>query len=139
MNEPQNEMLIQKVYDAFGRGDLQTILSCLTDDIDWTTEGPEIIPFTGKRKGHAQARAFFEALASYTKRHEADDRQDDCTRRHGRDNGSLRLYRDGDRQNVDAPIGHFFTIRDGKVCRYVGLLDTAATADAYRTSAATAG
>jgi uncharacterized protein len=139
MNEQQNGALVQKVYDAFGRGDLQTILSCLADDIDWTTEGPEIVPFAGKRKGLAQAKGFFEALATtQTGMKLTIDRmiaQGDMVATTGR--YACTVTATG--KKMDSPIGHFFTIRDGKICRYVGLLDTAATAEAYRTSAAAAG
>ena len=69
MSEQQNKDLIQSVYDAFGRGDIQTILNKLADDVDWTLEGPSVIPFTGKRKGVAQVKQFFDALATTQTNH----------------------------------------------------------------------
>ncbi len=54
MSEQQNAELIKSVYDAFGRGDLAYILDRLAEDVDWTLEGPAIIPYAGKRKGVAQ-------------------------------------------------------------------------------------
>ena len=38
MNEQQNQALIQNMYDAFGRGDIHTILNNLTDDVEWTMQ-----------------------------------------------------------------------------------------------------
>lgn len=50
--------------NAFGRGDVQSILDNLADDVQWGMEGPAIIPFTGRRTGRAQVQGFFEALAT---------------------------------------------------------------------------
>ncbi len=55
MNEQQNTVLIQKIYAAFARGDIQTILDNLTSDVEWTLEGPAIIPFAGKRNGRRRS------------------------------------------------------------------------------------
>jgi ketosteroid isomerase-like protein len=41
-------------------------------------------------------------------------------------------------KKFDSPVGHFFTIRNGKVARFVDLGDTAAMADAYRAKSAAA-
>jgi ketosteroid isomerase-like protein len=73
MSEQQNVALIQSVYDAFKRGDLPFILARLTEDVDWTLEGPSIIPYAGKRKGIAQVKEFFEALGRHANQYEAHD------------------------------------------------------------------
>jgi ketosteroid isomerase-like protein len=39
-------------------------------------------------------------------------------------------------KSFDSPVGHFFTIRMGKVARWIGLGDTANAAAAYSTAAA---
>jgi ketosteroid isomerase-like protein len=51
--EQQNIELIKSMYEAFGRGDIPSILDKLTTDIKWTTEGLELIPYTGMRHGKA--------------------------------------------------------------------------------------
>ena len=136
MNEQQNTALIQKTYDAFGQGDVQTILNNLTDDIEWISEGPEIIPYAGKRTGIAQVKGFFEALATTQTGQkltiESTVAQGDLVATVGRYAGTVKATG----KKVDVPIGHFFTFRNGKVSRFVNLTDTATVADAYRTSAA---
>ena len=64
MSEQQNTALIQKLYDDFARGDIQAILAALTDDVEWTLEGPSIIPFVGARKGPSEVLGFFQALGT---------------------------------------------------------------------------
>jgi ketosteroid isomerase-like protein len=54
---------VKGVYAAFGRGDLDAILSALTDDIDWaadTTSGGA--PWYGIRTGKQAVAAFFEDI-----------------------------------------------------------------------------
>ena len=64
MNENDNAALIRNVYAAFERGDIQTILGHLAPDVDWTLNGPEAIPYSGRKMGHSQVLTFFEALAT---------------------------------------------------------------------------
>jgi ketosteroid isomerase-like protein len=44
MNEEQNTALVRKLYDAFARGDIQTILGNLTGGVEWIQDGPTVIP-----------------------------------------------------------------------------------------------
>ena len=43
--------LIQSMYAAFGRGDIQTLLANMTDDIDWTMHGRIALPYLGHFQG----------------------------------------------------------------------------------------
>ena len=137
MNEQQNTALIRKEYDAFGRGDIQTILDNLTEDVEWGLEGPESIPFAGKKKGPAQVRTFFEALGGTLQDMKLSMdtfvAQGDHVATMGR--FSATVVATG--RSFDAPIAHFFTVRNGKISRFVDFTDTAATVEAYtKTSAA---
>ncbi len=138
MGEQQNTALIQKVYDAFAKGDIQTIIDSLTDDVDWTMEGPSIIPFAGKRKGPSQVLGFFQALASTQQNMKLTTErwvaQGDTVATLSRYSGTVKATG----KSFDTPVGHFFTIRNGKTSGFVDLLDTAAFVDAY-TAASAAG
>ena len=138
MFERSNTDLIRNMYAAFARGDVQTILDYCTDDVEWILEGPEIIPFAGKRRGHAQVKQFFEALATTQVNQKLTTEifvaQDDHVATLGRYSGSVRATG----KEFDGPVAHFFTIRDGKVSRFVDLGDTAEIAESY-TAAAAAG
>ena len=137
MNEQQNTALIQKLYDAFARGDIQTILDNLTADVEWEMEGPASIPYAGKRKGPEQVRGFFEALGSVRDAKliiEFIMGQNDKVASLGRFTGTV--IETG--KSFNLPIGHFFTVTNGKVSRFVDFTDTAATAEAHSKSSAAA-
>jgi uncharacterized protein len=138
MSEQQNTALIQKLYAAFAKGDVQMILDHCTDDIEWILEGPEIIPFAGKRRGRAQVKDFFVALGTTQKNQkltiETFVAQGDQVATLGRYAGTVTATS----KAFDGPVAHFFTIRDGKVSRFVDLGDTAEMAESY-TGAAAAG
>ena len=137
MNEQKNQALIQALYDAFGRGDVQTILNNLTGDVEWTMEGPAIIPFAGARKGPGEVLGFFEALATtQTGQKLTIDyfvAQGDKVSSIGRYAGTVIATG----KSFDTAVAHFFAIRDGKVSSFIDIGDTAALVEAYtQTSAA---
>ena len=138
MNEQQNTALIQSVYDAFGRGDIPFILARLTDDVDWTMEGPSIIPYGGKRRGVKEVIGFFEALASTQTGHKLTINQmfakGDMVATFGRFAATVTATG----KSFDSVVAHLFTVRDGKIAGFVDIVDTAAMADAYVASAAAA-
>ena len=62
MSEQANLELVQEMYAAFSRGDIKTIMDHLAPDVLWVAEGPEIIPFAGRRTGPAEVLGFFQSL-----------------------------------------------------------------------------
>jgi ketosteroid isomerase-like protein len=135
MNETQNTALIQGLYEAFGRGDIAFILGNLTSDAVWTTEGPEIIPYTGTRRGPQGALSFFEALdgtlANMKLTTDHYIAQGDMVATFGRFAGTVKVTG----QSFDAPVAHYFQIRDGKIAVFVDIAETASIAAAYQGSA----
>jgi len=138
MNEQQNTALIQTLYDAFARGDIQGILDNLTDDVQWGLEGPAIIPFAGRRTGQAEVQGFFEALATTQRDMKLNTErfvaQSNLVATIGRYSGTVTATG----KSFDVAVAHFFEIRDGKVARFVDFGDTAAFADAYTQASAAA-
>ena len=63
MNEQQNLSIVRKAYDAFGRGDIPSLLSLLDNQVFWVTPEPADVPTAGTRKGHAAVVEFFQALS----------------------------------------------------------------------------
>ena len=47
MSEQTNVEVVHQAYAAFGRGDIPAVLSALTDDVEWTLQGPPVIPWAG--------------------------------------------------------------------------------------------
>ena len=138
MSEQNNTALIQDLYAAFGRGDIPAILSRLADDVEWTTEGPSAIPYAGKLTGPAKVRGFFEALGGTQDNMklttESYIAQGDKVATTGRYSGVVKATG----KRFDCAVAHIFTIRDGKVIRFLDFMDTAHMADAYLSSASAA-
>ena len=125
-----NTELIQDMYAAFRRGDIPQILATLTPDVQWSCEGPSAIPYTGIRTGPAEVLGFFQGLGENDEMQlEVDTfvEQGDVVASTGRFKGTVRSTG----KHFDTFFGHFFTIRDGKVARFIDLIDTAALAEAH--------
>jgi uncharacterized protein len=138
MNEQNNVALIQSMYAAFAKGDVQTILNHLDPAVDWTMPGPAVIPFSGKKIGPAQVATFFAALSTTQDNHKLtiDEyiAQGDCVVTTGRYAATVKATG----KSIDGAVAHVFTIKNGKVTRFLDFGDTAQMADAYVSSAAAA-
>ncbi len=56
--------VVTAIYQAFGEGDVGTILTHLTDDVDWASEASgTTAPWWGPYKGKEEVPGFFRALA----------------------------------------------------------------------------
>ncbi len=55
---------VQTIYEAFGRGDVPTILSHLSDDVDWNNSrvASKECPWNGNFSGRAHVPGFFRAV-----------------------------------------------------------------------------
>jgi len=64
MNEDIDIQAVQQLYTAFGRGNLDTIMNALADDVEWIQLGStDVLPWAGTRHGRARAAWFFTAVA----------------------------------------------------------------------------
>ena len=134
MNQ-SNVAVIQNIYDAFNRGELDAVLANVEPNAEWIDYGPSSVPYFGDFTG--RITDFFQAIGqSVTNGHvtvnhyiEADDRVITEARWTAtvKDNGA----------RIDAPIAHIFTLRDGKVSSWRGYADTAAVAAAHAANNAT--
>lgn len=62
-NPMSNLRTAQEVYEAFGRGDLATILSKLSESVEWEYGGTSTnVPWLQRRQGRDGAAAFFASL-----------------------------------------------------------------------------
>jgi ketosteroid isomerase-like protein len=59
-----NAETVQAIYEAFRRGDVQTILDKIDDAVEWETTVPvSDVPWLQARRGKANIVGFFESLA----------------------------------------------------------------------------
>jgi ketosteroid isomerase-like protein len=57
-----NVELLRNTYEAFGRGDIPTVMAAFAEDIELSV--PEVLPHGGTSRGLDEVAGFFERLAS---------------------------------------------------------------------------
>jgi len=129
---------IKELYAAFGRGDIATILGSVTDDVSWEFEAPAALSWSGIRRGPKEAAGFFAGLAA----EQSDAKLEmteffstgDAVAAFGRYQATVRAT--GVR--VDTPVAHYFKFRDGKIARYINVINNGAFLEAMRPVSAAA-
>ncbi len=132
MGEAENTKVVQEAYAAFGRGDVQTILDRLDDNVVWTAvygSGPHV-PYGGERRGKAVIGQFFKQVAENVNFSRFEPQEFIAS---GDKVVTLGHY------TATTPIGKsfdldfamVFTLRDGKVVRFQEFTDVAAINAAY--------
>ncbi len=124
-----NSAFIRMLYDAFGRGDVQTILDNVDPAIEWVSNiNGDTVPWGGKRSGKAGVASFFQALAENLDfevfaPHQFLDAGEAVTVL-----GRTRArFKTGGHGLFDSEWVHIFTIASGKLTRFQEFYDTAAT------------
>ena len=130
MNE--NVEKLQQMYAAFGRGDINTILENVTDDVTWGVDTAAAeVPTYGLRTGREGVADFFATLAQ-----QVDFKSFEPKNFCGAGDEVIvtvdydfRFRKNGKGMAVGAL--HRFKIRDGKVSSFRGYEDTAAVRGAW--------
>ena len=126
MTEQQNLDIVRRGYEAFGRGDLDALLSLFDENIEWTTPGPSSLPTSGTRRGHGQVAAFFQSLNEVFEIQRFEPQhfvaQGDRVVVLGTDTSRIRATG----ATIDGHWAHSFLLRDGKVAVFHEYMDTAA-------------
>ena len=132
MSEAANVQLIKELYDRLGKGDLETALGLMTDDVTFVVPGPPGIGAAGTWRGHNGVRECFARLR------EAQENQSTDVREFVAQGNTVvvllhviaKARSTGKRFESD--LVHFFTLRDARISNLIDLFDTAALVDAYR-------
>ncbi len=129
---------VKQIYAAFGRGEINTILESMTDDVSWEFEATNDLSWSGIRHSPQEALGFFTGIAA-----EHDNpvlemteffSSSDAVAAFGRYQATVKAS--GIR--VDTPVAHYFKFRDGKIARYINIINSAAFVEANRVAAAAA-
>jgi ketosteroid isomerase-like protein len=136
MSEQQNVDVVRRGYEAFGRGDLDALLSLLDEDVEWTTPGPVELPTSGTRRGLKQVADFFKAVEEVFEIQRFEPKafvaQGDRVIVLGEETSRVKATG----KVLSAAWAHAFTLRSGKVVAMQEYLDTAAIAAELRAAAA---
>ncbi|HUF77232.1 MAG TPA: nuclear transport factor 2 family protein [Longimicrobiales bacterium] len=114
------------LYEAFGRGDADTVLGSLAADVDWreaeTQPYADGNPYIGpQRVGEGvfgRIMSDYDGFAVNPQRFVADG---DTVAVAGRYTGTHKASG----ESLDAQFAHFWTVRDGKVAKFQQYTDTA--------------
>ena len=137
MSERANAKTVQQVYENFkGKNfrsaDMQSLLGLYSDDVEWQVPEMENVRFAGKRRGLKGVREFFSTVANDLEvlQFETQDfiAQGDKVVALGR--YSWRVKATG--KEFSSEWAHVYTVRDGKIVRFHGYMDTAAEIRAHR-------
>lgn len=139
MNEQANIDVVKQCYDAFNKGDIQRLLSCFADDVEWEMPEVEAVPFTGKRRGRDQVAQFFEQMNQMQ-----DSRGvqlQDCIAQGDKvvAIGHYAFTVKSTGLDYDADFAHLFTVANGKITSFKEFTDTLRAAMAYHPQMAAAG
>ena len=129
---------VKELYAAFGRGDINTILASVADDVSWEFEAPSELLSSGIRRSRKEVAEYFSALSTQSVDHNLEMTEffstGDAVAAFGRYQGTV--VPTGIR--VDTPLAHYFKFQGDKIIRFVQLSNTAATLEAIRGRAAAA-
>jgi ketosteroid isomerase-like protein len=128
-----NVTLVKSLYDAFKRGDINTIIQALTPDVAWESTGdPKDHPALGRRKGPAAVQEFFRIVADTQDVRSFEPREFTATDDKVFILGHYAWTARKTKRPIESDWIHIFTIRNGKVVSFREFADTARFAEALR-------
>lgn len=132
MSERTNVAVVQQAYEAVGRNDIPAVLSLLTDDVEWTLQGPSTIPFAGTRHGHEGVAEFFTLVESNLEFQQFELRdfvsQGDTVVVIGYERNLIKPTG----RTFDQEWAHVYTLKDGKIATFRAFENTAAYMEAFK-------
>jgi len=138
MAEEQNIGVVQRGYEAFGRGDIESLLALLDETITWTTPGPADLPVAGNRRGRAGVAEFFQTLVATVDIVRFEPKQfvaqGDVVVVLGDDTSRVKATG----ASIEFEWVHVFTLRDGKIVAFKEYGDVSALVAEVRSAPAAA-
>ena len=131
MSAEDNVATIERIYEAFANGDVDTILGAVSDDVDWAVDAEPVAPWYGPRRGKDGVASFFADIAGFSEVLDfgveaigASDREVFAFLRF-----SVRMRATG--REASFHLHHYFRFDDGgKIEYYRGSEDSAQVAQA---------
>lgn len=138
MSPAENIEFIKRTMDAFMSGDLEALLSAITDDAIIKAIIPDGTPISGHFQGRDGFLRYLTALQSVMEIQAVETTDYTASETSVVILGTerARVLRTG--AMLDCEIATIFTLRAGKIARMVAMADMTPIVDAYRTRPATA-
>lgn len=132
MHEQQNTALVQDAYAAYGRGDVEHVLACMSPQVEWEIPAVPALAFTGKRHGRDEVADYFrqvvekQDLRAFTPREFIAQGDKVVVLGHGawtaKDTG----------QDFESDWVHVFTVKDGRIAAFREFMDAHVAVEAFR-------
>lgn len=119
---------IQAAYQAFGNGDVPGLMKLIDDDARWTFHGSAGLAYSGDFRGAQAIRSWFGQVSEIDDIQQFEPREFFAGDRHVT---VLGWERSRDRRTgkvFESPWVHLFEVADGRITRFWGIYDTAASA-----------
>jgi ketosteroid isomerase-like protein len=131
MSDQANVGVVQQGYEALGRGDIPALLDLMADDVEWTLQGPPVIPWAGTRRGREGVAEFFSLLGETLEFEQFEPRefvaQGDTVVVLGYERSLVKPTG----RTFEQEWAHVYTLRDGKIAKGRFIEDTAAQVVAF--------
>jgi uncharacterized protein len=135
MKEQENVQVVQEVYAAFQRGDIEAVLRPMADDVRWWVPGSrESIPYAGTRSGRDEVAQFFVILGGAVEFERFEPSQYIAQGDEVVALGSDRRRFKATDKVIESQWAMVFTLRQGKIASFRAYDDTEAAAAALRAS-----
>tara|TARA_R100000656_G_scaffold62578_1_gene48197 strand:- start:706 stop:1113 length:408 start_codon:yes stop_codon:yes gene_type:complete len=132
MGSVQNIDQTQKLFAAFGAGNVPDILSYLNEDIRIEFYGPEdIIPYAGMYDGKEEAKRFFETVLSSVDIHVFEPEEFIAERDKVVVTGNLHLTARSTGRDIKSDFVHVITMQNGRWSKFRDFMNTVSAANAF--------
>lgn len=133
MSEEANVQLVREAYAAFGRGDIQSILDSLSDNVEW--KAPPVEPIAGTYRGRDGVAEFFRKVAETFEFTRFEPREFVAQGDRVLVLGHYAANARSTGRTVDSDWAMAFTVTNGQVSRFQEYTDTAAVVTALSAAA----
>ena len=118
--------VVKQSYAAFGRGDIPAIVNLVADQVDWEDVCPASLPYSGLRRNPAEVAKFFSESAQVDEIKTFEPREFVVAGENVTVLGHIEGYARDTKQEFRTDFVHVFTVRNGKITRWRGFINTAA-------------
>ena len=139
MAEQDNTSIVKSIYEAFGRGDIDSLVGNLADNVEWVIPGEQDgIPYAGTYHGLGGVRDFFSTMGGSIDYNQFEPlrfvAQADQVAVFGSYHGTIKA----NTREVETKWAMEWTLKDGKVTNFTAYDDTATLAAAFAFSSSAA-
>ena len=118
--------IVQKGYAAFGSGDIPALLKLVADEVDWKEVCPASLPYSGLPRNPNEVADFFAAINQAEDVTVFEPREFIEAGENVTVLGYLETTVRETQLKVQSEWVHVFTVRNGKITRWISFFDTAA-------------